>query len=609
LTLALALTLTLVSALSFTVTLSIMVSIRKVKQGFHLRDHRKQSQYDKEKVGLVAAGLCIGVLFVVLMNTMAGEKEIPVQLRERNSKAHPVLLETHNQNKPMRDTFNALALDIIDTLDCAKLFNDTIQSQQQGGWNGDGDDGDGADGKDFETGQNRRRRRLDEMQHGDDGGFENNNNNNADEKEGEGGSDDDKGEGEEEEEEEKWGKEAVGNQWGNTAMDDAPPMDDYGAGSNNYDGYMDITAKHLFCLAAMQDTPQEMKDEVNCDATDSKRQTLLDLWSAARAQMSQDLLLKVLGLAKEQKGQTLLDATYNLWAHDNDSGLEFLLNSMNSDKDVDNGGLHGLSESLGEGKLFVDVGSCLGIATLAITNKYPGTKIVSLEPASPNWLLQQMNLRCNLEHNVFKKIHVILAGVGPNTDDEDNMMAKLMWRPTSTTSARAWTPSSEHQEDDVELVVRLRRLRSILAEADVFGTPIDVLNVDCEGCEYNLIPALGEEEFDAIPTVMGGVHWGYIPTSKLPSSERGRQTHQRLCQHENIAKGTKECCAFPQLKVKSSVPGEVLVQDKQGFPPQDSTVMDVIQEGLCDDFDTWAAEHFLNDVKDDWGWFELTSQA
>jgi hypothetical protein len=37
--------------------------------------------------------------------------------------------------------------------------------------------------------------------------------------------------------------------------------------------------------------------------------------------------------------------------------------------------------------------------------------------------------------------------------------------------------------------------------------------------------------------------------------------------------------------------------------------MDVIQEGLCDDFGTWAVEHFLNDVEDDWGWFELTSQA
>jgi hypothetical protein len=61
--------------------------------------------------------------------------------------------------------------------------------------------------------------------------------------------------------------------------------------------------------------------------------------------------------------------------------------------------------------------------------------------------------------------------------------------------------------------------------------------------------------------------------------------------------------------VKSSVPGEVLVKEDKGFPPRESTVTDVINDGLCDDFSTWAADHFLHDVQDDWGWFELTSQA
>ena len=46
-----------------------------------------------------------------------------------------------------------------------------------------------------------------------------------------------------------------------------------------------------------------------------------------------------------------------------------------------------------------------------------------------------------------------------------------------------------------------------------------------------------------------------------------------------------------------------------GYPPKDSTVQDVIDEGLCDDFDQWAADHYLFDVKDDWGWSQLTSQA
>ena len=369
------------------------------------------------------------------------------------------------------------------------------------------------------------------------------------------------------------------------------------------DGRVGITAKHLFCLAASSSPPEEIVEQVGCNVVESKRTTILDLWSAARAQIPVQLLLQVLDLAKERQNQELLGKTYNLWAPEGDDGLSYMVHKLRrSDNNADNGGIQGLQKALGPGKLFVDIGSCLGMTALAITSKYPGTKVVSLEPASPNWLLQEMNLRCNLEHDEFTKIKLVLAGVGPNNVDEDNMMAKLMWRPTATTSTRAWTPAEEHQSKDIELVVRLRRLKSILAEADVFDVPIDVLNVDCEGCEYNLIPALSEEEFDAIPTVMGGVHWGYIPTAKLPSSERAKTTHQRLCHHENIAKTTKECCAFPDMPVKSSVPGG-------GTNPKASTVKDHIIEGMCDDFDQWAKWHYLFDVKDDWGWFEVSSQA
>jgi hypothetical protein len=124
-----------------------------------------------------------------------------------------------------------------------------------------------------------------------------------------------------------------------------------------------------------------------------------------------------------------------------------------------------------------------------------------------------------------------------------------------------------------------------------------------------LIPSLSKAEFDALSTIMGGVHWGYIPETKLPSSERGRVTHQRLCVHENFANSAKECCAFPDLAVISGTPGEILVQEAAGvFPPKTGTVRDVAGK-LCDDFDQWAELHHLNDIESDWGWFQITSRA
>ena len=600
-----------------------MVSIRKAKQGFQLR--KRQKGVDRETLGLLAGGLCCGVFLVVVYNsifaTNPNDPSSPEMLLRRNAKPHPVLttsdINNNKQQHYMSDGFNAMALDILETLDCESLFQETLKQLQDTNsntnddFNGGGGGGGGGGGAMMDDnalnqgfiGENVQRRRL-EQQHGDDGGFDNPGAADAAAAaaaaEVDGKDDDPNDDGE------KWGANA--NAGGGGAGDDAMPLRD----DVDFNGgaWAEITAKHLFCLAASQQPPQEIVKEVVCDASGQKRQTLLDLWSAARAQISssQDIH-KILELTKERKYETLLGTNYNLWAPDGDEGLTYMLATLNSDQNVDNGGIHGLQQNLGPGKLFVDVGSCLGTTVLAIQQQYPGTKIVSLEPASPNWLLQELNLRCNLDSNQLHNIKIVLAGVGPNNQDEDNLMAKLMWRPTATTSTRAWTPSEEHRNDDMELVVRLRRLHSILAEADAYDQSIDVLNVDCEGCEYNLIPALTQDEFEDIPTVMGGVHWGYIPTNKLPSSARAKTTHERLCQHENIARTTKECCAYPDLKVRSSNPGEVLVQDRAGFPPKDSTVADVVAEGLCDDFDSWAAQHYLFDVKDDWGWFELSSQA
>jgi len=604
-----------------------MVSIKKATQSsFKLRRKgRRRTVFDTETVGLIVAGLCIGFLIVFLYSVAFSESSIgePQGIPEslRKTKKHPVLMDTPEDGdgdaniedpnhppikhvRPMGDGMNAIALEIEKNLNCAELLKEAEESLMRfevGDGNPMFDDG-------------LEQRRL--QQHADDGGF-------ADfgepgdprgdvkhEIKGVGGEDDSIPE-------ERWGDLAGNDRDIKPLTDDEghnfdPQLDDLfkEEQGGDYDNYVSLSAKHLFCIAASENPPEAITNEIMCDASRKKRKPLLDLWSAARSQMQLDLMLKVLDLASERT-EDILGKSYNIWAPQNDDGMEYMLNSFESQQNEDQGGLNGLEGALGPGKIFVDVGSCLGLTCLVINSKYPGTKIVSIEPAHPNWLLQEINLRCNVPRKEFKNMSVILAGVGANTDDEDNIMAKVMWRPTSTTSTRSWTPSSEFEKDDVELVVRLRKLKSILAEADVIRpTHIDVLNMDCQGCEYNLIPVFTEEEFEEIPTVMGNVHWGYIQPSKLPSSERGRITHQRLCGHENIARDTKECCAFPDMPVKSSIPGEVLERnDSKEFPPRQSTVSDVIADDLCDDFTTWAKEHYLDEVPDDFNWFELSSQA
>jgi len=604
-----------------------MVSIRKAKQtGFKLRRKgRRGNPFDPETVGLVAAGLCIGFLIVFLYSvafseSSAGESMgIPESLRK--TKKHPVLMDTDdgdtenvkesNANKvdpnhppikhvrPMADVMNAFALDIVETLDCVTLLKEAEDSVKSYG-----DRGAKSFTDDYDQAINRRRRL---QQHADDGGFADNPDGDIPQKQK-----NENRKGDDSIPEERWGDLAGDDRKKKLLFDDITGYEHSSDDEfrEDYGNYPTWSAKHLFCIAASENPPEAVSNQIMCDGSKRKRKILLELWSDARSQMDKDLLLKVLDNARE-KDQTILGKSYNIWAPQDDEGVEYMVKSLGEDQNVDRGGLNGLEDALGPGKVFVDVGSCLGLTCLVINSKYPGTKIVSIEPASPNWLLQELNLRCNMPRKEFRKMSVILAGVGANTEEEDNTMAKLMWRPTSTTSTRSWTPSSELKDGDEELIVKLRKLRSILAEAEVMHTThINVLNVDCQGCEYNMIYGLTKEEFEEIPTVMGNVHWGYIQPSKLPSSERGRTTHERLCGHENIARGTKECCAFLDTPVKSSVPGEVLQKNEsKGFPPRESTVLDVIADNLCDDFSTWAKDHYLNEISDDFNWFELSSQA
>lgn len=583
------------------------MSRRRVKSA-STRLGRHMPVYDKAKVGAFS-GMCLFTIYMMSLTLLKGSSTydgsdgyfyVHKQAGASSATAqatvsrlnHPDLHVTVADQPSENESYNAIALDIIQTLKCHTLLNQTQfqndRSHDKDGYHKDDDDryqsgssdptgsGSGEDDENDNKRRRQRQRRLDEEVSGEESGSKDVRD------------DDDANRGPDRPEQ--------------AQADDFASNHDYDAAS--------ITGQHLFCLAAFSAADKEVdfiKNKVHCDATHTRQQTLLDLWSAARSEMPQDILLQTLEVAVEEERQ-LVGSTVHLWAPTGDDGLEWQLSELNNNKNADEGGITGLMNNLGSNKLYVDVGSCLGLTSMAVALLYPGTKIVSIEAAAPNWLLQEMNWRCN-DFTAMDQKQVILSGVGQNRANAAPQMAKFMWRPHATTSTRAWTPAAERQSTDVELTIKLRPWHALLAEAGISAQQrIDVLNVDCEGCEYNLIPSLSEKDYDAISTVMGGVHWGYIPQHKKPSSTRAKQTHERLCRHENFARTAKECCGFPDLAVISSAPGEVLVQEGKGFPPKQGTVKDVAGE-LCDGFDQWAADNHLYDVESDWGWFQISSMA
>ena len=420
-------------------------------------------------------------------------------------------------------------------------------------------------------------------------------------------------------------------------------VDDFGQqniyGSNQDDYGLKLTAQHLFCLAADSLTLPKYKPSssgessmknvqdptIHCDVESFEiRESLLYLWSSAKSQMPEDVLVKTLRLVTEHK-ETLRGNDVHLWYPPNDKGAEGMLRVLNSayngqatynfdtePADASHDDLYRFwdlpQKYVGANKMFVDVGSALGFTSMLISYLYPETVVVAIEPAAPSWLIQNLNYRCNLSHEKRQFIHPILAGVGTKHHDDNDYMMKMIWRPSMTTATRSWNEEKAFDfAEDMELTVHLRTLRSILAEATPddlpLGTPISVLNLDCEGCEYNLIPSMHETTFNSVGLILGRTNWGFIPKIKKPSSERGKSTHERLCTHYNFAKRCKECCDFPSLTVKPRITENAMEE-----LPSSKTVLEVAG-GLCDGFDEWAAEERLHDIPDDFGWNEMSAFA
>jgi|Transcript_11449 FkbM family methyltransferase len=422
-----------------------------------------------------------------------------------------------------------------------------------------------------------------------------------------------------------------------------------GRSTINEDDYgLKLNAKHLFCLAAnaltlpkynpLSDSGsgKTIKDPtIHCDINSFEtRESLLYLWASASSQMPHDVLLKTLHLVNEHK-ESLRGNEVHLWYPPHDAGTEGMLRVINSafegqaTYNFDNEPADSAHDDMyrlwdlpkkfvGANKLFVDVGSALGLTTMLISYLYPETTIVSIEPASPSWLIQNINYRCNLPYEKQQYIHPILAGVGTKHHADNDYMMKMVWRSSMTTATRSWNPEKEFDfAFDMELVVHLRPLRSILAEATPedlpLGTPISILNLDCEGCEYNLIPPMPESSFNSIGLILGRTNWGFIPLIKKPSSERAKSTHERLCTHYNFAKRCKECCDFPLLEVKprltNSMNGNNLSEGSADSASVPKKTVAEVAGTLCNGFDEWASDNKLHDIPDDFGWNEMSASA
>lgn len=232
-----------------------------------------------------------------------------------------------------------------------------------------------------------------------------------------------------------------------------------------------VTAAHLFCLAAYgqdDDIVAFWKDKVRCPVSDKDtHMSLLEFWSSARSEiLDVAVLAKTLSISTEQS-VSLAGKILNVWAPPGDDGTAFMVDRLQQEIDS-NVGIGNLHENLGRDRLFVDVGSGLGFTAMTVSILYPETTIVSIEAAPTNWLLQELNWRCN---DLDRPKAVLKEGVAPST--MTSQVAHFIWRPTSTSSTRAWSLNMEEEfkdsyhDEDFEFSVQLLPWHKLLVRAEI----------------------------------------------------------------------------------------------------------------------------------------------
>lgn len=174
-----------------------------------------------------------------------------------------------------------------------------------------------------------------------------------------------------------------------------------------------------------------------------------------------------------------------------------------------------------EGGLILDVGGNVGVTAILLAKLNPTARVLTLEPLPPNRFYLELNLALNgLARD--GRVDVLAAAVSSRGGDSVSMS----YNPeVPAASGRYWAASGLFRRSPGQVFqVRTTTIEAILKDA---GAPrIDLMKLDCEGCEYEVVPALTESVLDQTGYAVGDVHLHY---AHLFNPQTSRAVHAALC--------------------------------------------------------------------------------
>lgn len=185
-------------------------------------------------------------------------------------------------------------------------------------------------------------------------------------------------------------------------------------------------------------------------------------------------------------------------------------------------------KTLTPGELVLDIGGNIGFFAAAMIILNPGVRVVSIEPSPENRFYYELNIAMNdlaFKNNTAKGGADRPRGVaiaGTDNDERvifhsrvDGLATNLYGRKDDLAPAY-----------DRHYLARTATLEAVLADAGVADARVAHLKIDCEGCEFEVVPRLQNATLDLLDYVGGEIH---LPLSGMFDKDDVQRTLEIIC--------------------------------------------------------------------------------
>lgn len=234
---------------------------------------------------------------------------------------------------------------------------------------------------------------------------------------------------------------------------------------------------------------------------------------------SKQLFRNVLDTISEPTSLILYGTSILLAQRKNDNGLQKLKSEFS--QQLQDG--YGLNRLLTISNVtMIDIGANIGAISIFLAKRAPNCRIISFEPIPETYFLFRYNMFLN-NITVIKKwnLDTNIGGIIPiNQAVGAKQEIKEITYPTNQSQLAALSDSPDGQK----IIITVTSFHDIIRRYDI--DVIDFLKIDCEGCEFEVIPSIKDRFVDKkkVRYVGAEIHQSLMDPTSKPLAKRPNQT-------------------------------------------------------------------------------------